>query len=132
MISIQDLYKLFLENPVANTDTRRIEKGSIFFALKGPNFNANTFATKALEMGSSYAVIDDPEYQKDDRFILVNDVLQTLQELATYHRKQLQIPVIAIAGSNGKTTTKELIASVLSQKFKVLFTPGNLKPMRWQ
>ncbi|MES2558766.1 MAG: UDP-N-acetylmuramoyl-tripeptide--D-alanyl-D-alanine ligase [Bacteroidota bacterium] len=124
-MAIENIYTLFLQYPTISTDTRKIGKGSIFFALKGPNFNANAFAADALEMGAAYAVIDEAQHKKDERYILVDDVLQTLQKLAQHHRKQLDIPVIAIVGSNGKTTTKELITSVLSQQFNVLATPGN-------
>lgn len=120
------LYKIFEEHSVVCTDTRNIKKGSIFFALKGSSFNGNEFALKALEGGSSYAVIDEDEYKKDDRFLVVPDVLEVLQSLANYHRRMLNIPVIGITGSNGKTTTKELIASVLSKKYNILATKGNL------
>lgn len=125
MSSISDLYSIFKKHSTICTDTRKIEQGCIFFALKGPNFNANAFAEEALNKGAAYVVIDEEQYKKNDQYILVDDVLTTLQELAKYHRKQLQLPVIAIVGSNGKTTTKELITSVLSQKYKVLATPGN-------
>lgn len=122
---IENIYHLFTENPAISTDTRKISASSIFFALKGPNFNANAFAEEAIAKGAAYAVIDEPSYKKDERYIVVNDSLQTLQKLASYHRRQLNIPVIAIVGSNGKTTTKELITSVLSKQFNVLATPGN-------
>jgi len=122
----EQLYQLFLQHPKVCTDTRHIIPGSIFFALKGANFNANTFAEKALESGAAYAVIDDAAYRKSDRFILVDDVLTALQDLARHHRKQLTVPVIGLTGSNGKTTTKELINSVLSQQFKTYATKGNL------
>jgi UDP-N-acetylmuramoyl-tripeptide--D-alanyl-D-alanine ligase len=120
------LYDLFLEHPVITTDSRNCVAGSLFFALRGENFNANEFAASALEKGCAYAIIDDKAYAADDRFIVVKDVLQTLQELATWHRKQLGTKMIGITGSNGKTTTKELIASVLSEKYKVHYTRGNL------
>jgi UDP-N-acetylmuramoyl-tripeptide--D-alanyl-D-alanine ligase len=123
---MQELYSHFLKFPIAVTDTRAILPDSIFFALKGPNFNANEFAEKALESGSKFAVIDEAKYKKDDRFILVEDVLTTLQKLANHHRKHFSIPVLALTGTNGKTTTKELIHAVLSQKFNVLSTKGNL------
>jgi UDP-N-acetylmuramoyl-tripeptide--D-alanyl-D-alanine ligase len=122
----EQLYQIFLQHPQVSTDTRKIATGSIFFALKGVNFNANTFAAQALEMGAAYAVIDEAAYCVSDRFILVDDVLTALQDLARYHRKQLNIPVIGLTGSNGKTTTKELINSVLSRKFKTYATKGNL------
>ncbi|MEX8546883.1 MAG: UDP-N-acetylmuramoyl-tripeptide--D-alanyl-D-alanine ligase [Mucilaginibacter sp.] len=125
-MTTENLYQIFLQHPQISTDTRKIAADSIFFALKGANFDANTFAEKALEMGAAYAVIDDAAYFKSDRFILVYDVLTALQDLARYHRKQLNIPVIGLTGSNGKTTTKELINSVLSQQFKTYATKGNL------
>lgn len=123
---MQELYSLFLKFPIAVTDTRAILPDSIFFALKGPNFNANEFAEKALESGSRFAVIDEAKYKKDNRFILVDDVLTTLQKLANHHRNQFSIPVLGLTGTNGKTTTKELIHAVLSQKYNVLSTKGNL------
>ncbi|MEZ5105398.1 MAG: UDP-N-acetylmuramoyl-tripeptide--D-alanyl-D-alanine ligase [Draconibacterium sp.] len=126
MTAIQELYKIFGEHPIISTDSRQIENGSLFFALKGENFNGNKFAHSALEKGASYAIIDEEEYHTSDQTILVNDVLQTLKELANYHRIKLAIPILSITGTNGKTTTKELIAAVLSQKFKVSFTQGNL------
>ncbi len=125
-MTIENLYQIFLQHPQISTDTRKITPNSIFFALKGANFNANTFAEKALEMGAAYAVIDEAAYRKSDRFILVDDALAALQDLARFHRKQLNIPVIGLTGSNGKTTTKELINSVLSQQFKTYATKGNL------
>jgi len=123
---VEELYQHFLKTPKISTDTRKIEKGSIFFALKGPNFNANKFAKEALEKGASYVVIDEEEYLLEENCMLVPDVLTTLQELARHHRKQLNIPFIGLTGSNGKTTTKELISTVLSQKYNVLSTKGNL------
>lgn len=123
---IEKLYSIYLQHPFVCTDTREIKPGAIFFALKGGNFNGNQFAEQAINNGCSYAVIDEPGYKKDERYILVDDVLSSLQELAHYHRKQLEIPVIGITGSNGKTTTKELINAVLSKKYKVLATKGNL------
>ena len=123
---IEKLYALFLKHPIVCTDTRDIKTGSVFFALKGENFNGNKFAEQALNAGCSLVVIDEKEYQKDERFFLVDDVLTALQQLANYHRKQLNIPVIGITGSNGKTTSKELINAALSQKYKVLATKGNL------
>lgn len=124
-MEIQKTYTLFLESQGVNTDSRSIKKGEIFIALKGDNFNGNIFADKAIGMGAVLAVIDDEKYKKDERYLLVPDTLLFLQELANYHRKQLKIPFIAITGSNGKTTTKELIAKVLSEKFKVQYTKGN-------
>ncbi len=123
---IASLYEKFLTTTGASTDTRNIKSGNIFFALKGPNFDANKFAKAALEQGAKYAVIDDPKHNLDDRYILVDDTLKALQDLAIHHRAQLQIPVIGITGSNGKTTTKELIYEVLSKKFVAFATAGNL------
>ena len=123
---IEDLYQKFLNSTGVSTDTRTIHPGNIFFALRGPQFNANEFAHKAIESGASYAVVDDPAMQKDPRNILVNDSLQTLQDLASWHRDQLKIPMIGLTGSNGKTTTKELIHAVLSRKYKTYATRGNL------
>lgn len=123
--NIEEIYSVYLKHPVVCTDTRNIKQGSIFFALKGANFNANTFAKEAISKGAKYAVIDE-EVHYSDGCILVDDVLTTLQKLANHHRNQSDIPFIAITGSNGKTTTKELTAAVLSKKFKTLFTQGNL------
>ncbi|MGZ4048120.1 MAG: UDP-N-acetylmuramoyl-tripeptide--D-alanyl-D-alanine ligase [Bacteroidia bacterium] len=125
---IEKLYSIFLNHPTVCTDTRDIKPGSVFFALKGENFNGNKFAKQALNEGCSFAVIDEKEYflADDKRYFLVDDVLTALQQLANYHRKQLAIPIIGITGSNGKTTTKELINAVLSEKYKVLATKGNL------
>ncbi len=123
---IQKLYSHFIKQPLVCTDTRDIKQGSIFFALKGDSFDANKFAEQALNSGCSLAVIDDEQYIKDERYFLVKDVLCALQALANYHRRQLTIPVISITGSNGKTTSKELLNAVLSQKYKVLATKGNL------
>lgn len=126
MIEIQELYQLYLQCDLkVSTDTRKIEPGSLFFALKGENFNANTFANEALTKGARYVVIDEKEYHLEQGTILVENALATLQKLANYHRNQLKIPFIGIGGSNGKTTTKELVHSVLSQKFKTISTPGN-------
>jgi UDP-N-acetylmuramoyl-tripeptide--D-alanyl-D-alanine ligase len=123
---IEKIYTKFIESNKISTDTRRILPNSIFFALKGANFNANKFAKEALEKGASLAIIDESKYQVNNKYILVNDVLETLQQLAAHHRKQLNIPVIALTGSNGKTTTKELINVVLAKKFKITATIGNL------
>ena len=125
-MEIQQLYDIYLKHPSAQTDTRKLKQGDIFFALKGPSFNGNEFASKALQAGAAAAVIDEEKYRKDDRMILVDDVLKTLQQLALHHRKQFEIPFIGITGSNGKTTTKELIHSVLSSTFKAYTTEGNL------
>ncbi|HEX8037690.1 MAG TPA: Mur ligase family protein, partial [Chryseosolibacter sp.] len=123
---IENLYERYLECGAVSTDTRKIAPGSIFFALKGDKFNANEFASEALEKGARYAVIDDARYAKSDRHILVPDALSALQELATYHRRQLNIPVIGLTGSNGKTTSKELTNAVLSKKYRTFATKGNL------
>jgi UDP-N-acetylmuramoyl-tripeptide--D-alanyl-D-alanine ligase len=125
-MTIAELYQVYLIHPQINTDTRKITEGCLFFALRGENFDANAFAEIAIEKGAAFAVIDNPKYKKSDQYILVDDTLTALQELAKYHREQLTIPVIGLTGSNGKTTTKELIYSVLSQKFKTLATIGNL------
>ncbi|UBM57757.1 UDP-N-acetylmuramoyl-tripeptide--D-alanyl-D-alanine ligase [Marinilongibacter aquaticus] len=124
-MSIEELYTLFLKSSGVCTDTRKIEKDCLFFALKGGNFNGNAFAKEALAKGALYAVIDEKEYKGAD-CLLVEDVLETLQELANYHRKQFDIPVFALTGSNGKTTNKELLKAVLSKKYKVHATQGNL------
>ena len=126
MINTEDLYEIYLQYPSVQTDTRRLKPGDLFFALKGPNFNANEFAEKALNAGAAYAIIDDKRYSNSDKTILVDDVLTTLQELAKHHRLQLNLPFLAITGSNGKTTTKELIHAVLSSTFKTYTTEGNL------
>ena len=125
-MTTEQLYKIYLKNPQICTDTRKITASCLFFALKGDNFDGNKFAQQAIESGAAYAIIDDTEYALDDRFIVVQNVLETLQDLARLHRKQLKIPVIGITGSNGKTTTKELIRSVLSQQFNTFATEGNL------
>lgn len=124
-ISIEELYKLFIGAKSVTKDTRDIPQGSIFFSLKGERFNGNQFAKEALEKGAAYAIIDEEKYQSDERLLLVDDCLVTLQELAKYHRAQLNIPVLGITGSNGKTTTKELIGAVLSKKFNIQLTRGN-------
>ena len=125
-MDIPALYQLYLKSKKISTDTRQIEQGSIFFALKGPTFNANTFAAEALSKGAGFAVVDDSAYANNEKIILVNDTLETLQALARHHRQQLSIPVIGLTGSNGKTTSKELVNAVLSKKFKTLATKGNL------
>lgn len=126
MITTEKLYDYYLKNPVISTDTRNITPGCIFFALKGDLFNANEFAAQALEKGAAFAVIDEEKYVQNDRFFLVEDVLSSLQDLARHHRKQLNIPVIGLTGSNGKTTSKELINAVLSERYKTFATFGNL------
>ena len=120
------LYELFRSSHGITTDTRTIEKDSIFFALKGDNFNGNAFAQNALEKGAAFAIIDEEEFKTSEKTILVADVLEALQKLANFHRKQLNIPILSLTGSNGKTTTKELINAVLSQKYKTTATIGNL------
>ena len=124
-MEIKELYKLFQQHPCITTDSRDCPEGSIFLALKGESFDGNKFAASALEKGCAYAIIDEKEYATDDRFIVVDNCLQTFKDLAREHRRQFKIPVIGITGTNGKTTTKELIAAVLSQKYNVLFTQGN-------
>lgn len=125
-MTIEEIYQHFKVCTSACTDTRKIEKDSLFFALKGDHFNGNAFASQALEAGAKYCVVDEVKYATDDRCFLVENVQETLQELATYHRYQLKAPIIALTGSNGKTTTKELINAVLSQKYKTSATHGNL------
>lgn len=125
-MKINQLHELFLKSNGVSTDTRKIETDTIFFALKGKNFNANSFAQKAIDLGAKYSVIDKDSLKKNDKFILVEDVLETLQQLANFHRKYLKIPILAITGSNGKTTSKELINSVLSKQFRTSATKGNL------
>lgn len=123
---METLYGVYLSCNKVCTDTRKLEKGDLFFALKGDNFNGNTFTRKALEKGAAHAVIDEKEYHAGERTILVDNALHTLQQLARHHRKQLKLPIIALTGSNGKTTTKELINAVLSRKFRTVATRGNL------
>jgi len=125
----EKLYEIFLLHPQVCTDTRNVQKGSVFFALKGSNFNGNLFAKEALLKGAAYVVVDEIQETKSENFIFVEDALTALQNLAQYHRKKLgqkKLKVLALTGSNGKTTTKELIARVLSKKFKTHFTSGNL------
>jgi UDP-N-acetylmuramoyl-tripeptide--D-alanyl-D-alanine ligase len=125
-MTIEQIYALYKENPSVQTDTRKLGKGDLFFALKGPSFNGNEFARQAIESGASYAVIDEAQFAIEGKSILVADVLTTLQQLAKHHRLQLNIPFVAITGSNGKTTTKELIHAVLSTRYKTYTTEGNL------
>ncbi len=125
-MSIPELYKIFCQHPVVTTDTRNCPSGSIFFALRGASFNGNDFAFKALEAGCAYAVVDDESVVGDERLIHVPDVLTALQDLAAWHRRILGTPIVQITGTNGKTTTKELVAAVLSEKYRVLYTLGNL------
>ena len=124
-MKVEELYSIYSAHPVVITDSRDAEQGAVFFALKGEKYDGNAFARQALDKGCAYAVVSDPSLGDDDRFILVEDPLKTLQELAAYHRQQLDIPVLAVTGTNGKTTTKELIVAVLSKKFRVTGTQGN-------
>ena len=124
---IKEIYDAFLScNQQVTTDTRNIAKNNLFFALKGPNFNGNKFAKKALELGAKYAVIDESDYFIAGKTFLVENVLETLQSLAKFHRQKINIPVVAITGTNGKTTTKELLGTVLSNQYNILITKGNL------
>lgn len=127
MIAIEELYTLFLQHPQVTTDSRDCPAGSLFFALKGESFDGNAYAKQALDSGCSYAVVDNPDVADpiDKRYLLVDDVLTTLQQLANYHRRQLGTTIIGVTGTNGKTTTKELISAVLSKKYNVLYTQGN-------
>lgn len=126
-ISTEDLYKLFIScNQLISTDTRNLELNSLFFALKGDNFNANLFANSAIEKGCKYAIVDDETISNGISILLVENALESLQNLAKYHRTKLQIPIIGITGSNGKTTNKELIHAVLSKKYNTYATKGNL------
>lgn len=127
IMKIEQLYEIYKSNPSVQTDTRQVKECDLFFALKGPNFNGNKFAQQALEKGAAYAIVDEPLLENNsEKIILVKDVLQTLQQLAKFHRQQFNIPFIAITGSNGKTTTKELIHAVLSGIYKTYTTSGNL------
>ncbi len=123
---IERLYGAFLASAGVQTDSRKVQKGEIFFALRGDNFDGNRYAAAALEKGAVMAVVDDESVAVDERYVLVADVLTALQELAHHHRKTLSIPFLAITGTNGKTTTKELVAAVLSQRYKICYTQGNL------
>jgi UDP-N-acetylmuramoyl-tripeptide--D-alanyl-D-alanine ligase len=125
-MDIKSIHNYFLKCNSVSIDTRKIEPGSMFVAIKGENFDANTFAKEALEKGAYFVIIDNPDYFIDERTIVVEDSLSTLQELAKFHREQLNIPIIALTGSNGKTTTKELIQVVLAQKYNTKATLGNL------
>jgi UDP-N-acetylmuramoyl-tripeptide--D-alanyl-D-alanine ligase len=125
-MKIEEIHALFVKHPQVSTDTRNIIPNSIFFALKGANFDGNTFAIQAIEKGAAYSIVDESNLGSNNKLIWVEDVLKCLQELATFHRKYLNIPIIGITGSNGKTTTKELVQRVLSKKFNVFATKGNL------
>lgn len=124
-LDIKEMYALYREHPLITTDSRDCPQGSIFLALKGDTFDGNKFAESALQKGCAYAIIDNPEYKTDDRCLLVDDTLQTFKDLAREHRRHFAIPVIGITGTNGKTTTKELLAAVLSERFNVHYTQGN-------
>lgn len=126
MITTEKLYSYYLENPTISTDTRNISQGCIFFALKGDNFNANEFASQAIEKGAAFAVVDEALYAINSQCLLVDDVLIALQNLAKYHREKLNIPVIGLTGSNGKTTSKELLNAVLAERYVTFATFGNL------
>ncbi|MAD96980.1 MAG: UDP-N-acetylmuramoyl-tripeptide--D-alanyl-D-alanine ligase [Flavobacteriaceae bacterium] len=124
-MTLASIYQLYTKNYLVDTDSRKIRKGALFFALKGANFNGNEFAEKAIELGASFAIVDEEAYAKYDKCILVDNVLETLQKLANLHRNQLDFPFIGLTGSNGKTTTKELIHAVLKTQFKTAATKGN-------
>ena len=125
-MELNQIHKLFLKCTAVSTDTRNIRQDALFFALKGPKFNGNTYAAQALESGAKYAVIDEVVDSTDARFILVENVLETLQMLASFHREYLGLSIIALTGSNGKTTTKELINAALKPHFNTIATEGNL------
>lgn len=125
-MSIIELYEIFKQNPIITTDSRNCPKNSIFFALKGERFNGNLFAKETINKGCSYAIVDEKDVADGEKIFYVENVLKTLQSLANYHRKVLNTPIIGITGTNGKTTTKELIASVLKKKYNTLYTQGNL------
>jgi UDP-N-acetylmuramoyl-tripeptide--D-alanyl-D-alanine ligase len=125
-MEISELYNLYKQYPEVSTDTRNSPVNSIFFALKGANFNGNEYAEKAIDSGCSYAVVDEAKYATRPNIIIVEDSLETLQKLANYHRRQIKTPIIAITGTNGKTTTKELITTILAQEYNVISTQGNL------
>jgi len=125
-MNIPELYQIYKQHPEICTDSRHISVGSLFFALKGERFNGNAYAHQAIQSGAAYAVVDEPAFATSSRIILVVDVLTTLQQLANFHRKQIQIPILAVGGSNGKTTSKELLHAVLSLKYDTLSTSGNL------
>ena len=125
-MTIEKLHQLFLKYPQVCTDTRNIQPNCIFFALKGPNFNGNKFASEAIRNGAAYAIVDEEKYMTGESFVLVEEVLKTLQQLANFHRNYCKAKIIGLTGSNGKTTTKELIYAVLSKKYNTIATKGNL------
>lgn len=125
-MELTELYEIFKKYPQVQTDSRKVQKGDLYFALKGERFNGNSFVQQALDNGAAYCIVDEEAAVRNEQCILVKDVLTTLQALALEHRRQFQIPIIAITGSNGKTTTKELILQVLSAKYKTYATEGNL------
>ena len=125
-MNLEGLYDLYIKKKRVTTDSRIVTKNALFFALKGENFNGNAYAKNALENGCSYAIIDDKNYAENDKYIVVKNVLETLQKLGNYHRRKLGIPILGITGSNGKTTTKELISAVLAKRFELTYTQGNL------
>lgn len=125
-MKVEELYQLFLKHRKITTDSRHVEKDSLFFALSGDNFDGNAFAEDALSKGASHAVIDNEDYKTDERYVVVGNSLKTLQALAKYHREKLDIPVLGITGSNGKTTTKELVMAILKSKYRIYGTQGNL------
>jgi len=125
IMDIKELYQLYQKHPVITTDSRNCPEGSIFLALKGASFNGNQFALQALEKGCAYAIVDEAAYQTDERIILVDNCLQTFKDLAREHRRQFDIPMVGITGTNGKTTTKELIRAVLAEQYNVMATEGN-------
>ena len=125
-MTIQELHQLFLNSSGICTDTRKITKNCLFFSLSGDNFNGNTFADQALTNGAKYAIVDQEEYKTNSNTILVKNSLETLQKLANYHRRHLGLKIISLTGSNGKTTTKELINTVLAKKYNTIATVGNL------
>lgn len=125
-ILLENLYNIFLQHPHIQTDTRKLQKGDLYFALKGDNFNGNEFAAKALQLGAAYAIVDEMESVVNEKCLFVDDVLSTLQSLASLHRNRSKAIIIGITGTNGKTTTKELMAAVLEQAFRIIYTAGNL------
>jgi len=125
-MNIETLYKIYSQHYRVDTDSRKIRKNTLYFALKGENFNGNFFAEEALSKGASYSIVDEKEYVTKDSIILVDNVLETLQLLAIYHRKKLNVPILSLTGSNGKTTTKELINAILETQYRTTATTGNL------